>query len=307
MTKISAEPSGVTLFPLHLNYNRQPISITSSPQVSTLTNAGRRTKLIITSISLIGANSGDFAQTNNCGTSVPPGTNCSITATFTPPVLGNRSAAVSIIDSDPFSPQQLSLTGVSLLDSAAKLISSKNPSVLHTPVTFNATVSSPSGGKPTGSVSFLDGTTTLATKPLRGSTAAFTTSTLPLGFNIITAFYGGDLNYGISTSAPVNQRVVEATTTAVSSSPNPSTYGEAVTFTAVVTSKVGAPPDGETVSFMKGKMVLGTGTLSGGSATFITSTLKVGTTSVTAVYGGDSNFAGSKSKPVKQVVEKAGE
>ncbi len=94
------------------------------------------------------------------------------------------------------------------------------------------------------------------------------------------------------------------TTTTLSSSPNPSTYGEPVTFTAVVTP---APPDGETVSFMKGKTVLGTGTLSGGSASFITSTLKVGTTSVTAVYGGDSDFEGSKSKPVKQVVEKAGE
>jgi hypothetical protein len=91
------------------------------------------------------------------------------------------------------------------------------------------------------------------------------------------------------------------TTTTLTSAPNPSTYGEAVTFTAVVTP---APPDGETVSFMKGKTVLGTGSLSGGTATFVTSTLKVGTTSVTAVYGGDSNFAASKSKPVKQVVEK---
>jgi len=94
------------------------------------------------------------------------------------------------------------------------------------------------------------------------------------------------------------------TKTTLTSSPDPSTYGEAVTFTAVVAP---APPNGETVSFMKGKTVLGTGTLSGGTATFITSTLKVGTTSVTAVYAGDSDFKGSKSKPVKQVVEKTGE
>ena len=91
------------------------------------------------------------------------------------------------------------------------------------------------------------------------------------------------------------------TATTLTSAPNPSTYGEAVTFTAVVTP---APPDGETVSFMKGKTVLGTGTLSEGTATFVTLTLKVGTTSVTAVYGGDSEFEGSKSKAVKQVVEK---
>jgi hypothetical protein len=97
--------------------------------------------------------------------------------------------------------------------------------------------------------------------------------------------------------------VAEATTTTLTSSPNPSTDGEAVTFTANVTSKAGPPPDGETVSFMEGKKVLGTGTLSGGSATFTTSTLKVGTTPVTADYAGDADFGSSKSKPVKQVVQ----
>ncbi len=102
-------------------------------------------------------------------------------------------------------------------------------------------------------------------------------------------------------------QMVQSTSTTLSSVPNPSTYGQAVTFTATVSSKIGAPPDGETVSFMKGKTVLGTGTLSGGTASFTSSTLKVGTTSVTAVYGGDANFAASKSKPVKQVVEKAQE
>jgi hypothetical protein len=98
--------------------------------------------------------------------------------------------------------------------------------------------------------------------------------------------------------------IAASTTTTLSSSPNPSTYGQAVTFTAAVTSSVGAPPDGETVTFMNGKTALGTGALSGGLASFTTSTLKLGTTSVTAVYGGDSNFAGSTSKTVSQVVEK---
>ncbi len=109
---------------------------------------------------------------------------------------------------------------------------------------------------------------------------------------------------GCGTVFKLTPAKVTKTTTTLTSAPNPSTYGEAVTFTAVVTP---APPDGETVSFMKGKTVLGTGTLSGGTATFVTSTLKVGTTSVTAVYGGDSEFDGSKSKPVKQVVEKTEE
>jgi hypothetical protein len=53
---------------------------------------------------------------------------------------------------------------------------------------------------------------------------------------------------------------------------------------------------------MRGTKVLGTGALSGGSASFTTSTLPVGTSYIKAAYGGDSNFAGSKSNLVKQVV-----
>jgi len=94
----------------------------------------------------------------------------------------------------------------------------------------------------------------------------------------------------------------EPTTSTVTSAPNPSNLDQAVTFSATVTSSAGSPPDGETVSFVQGKKVLGTGTLSSGSATFTTSTLAKGNHSVVAEYGGDANFASSKSKPVKQVV-----
>jgi len=96
------------------------------------------------------------------------------------------------------------------------------------------------------------------------------------------------------------------TTTSLSASPNPSTKGEAVTFTAAVTSVGGAPPDGETVTFIKGTKVWATGTLSGGSASYTTSTLSLGNHVITAVYGGDATFLGSTSKPVKQVVNQAG-
>jgi hypothetical protein len=100
--------------------------------------------------------------------------------------------------------------------------------------------------------------------------------------------------------AKIDTRI--ATTTTLTSSPNPSTHGQAVTFTAAVGSSSGARPDGEQVSFMKGKTVLGTGTLSGGTATFTTSSLPTGTNMIQAVYGGDNNFAGSKSKTLTQTV-----
>jgi Bacterial Ig-like domain (group 3) len=93
------------------------------------------------------------------------------------------------------------------------------------------------------------------------------------------------------------------TDTTLTSSPNPSSQGQDVTFTATVTSSAGAPPDGETVSFVSGQSTLGTGTLSGGVAIFDTMQLPVGTTVVKAVYAGDSEFKGGKSKPVKQVVQ----
>jgi hypothetical protein len=98
--------------------------------------------------------------------------------------------------------------------------------------------------------------------------------------------------------------IKEPTTTSLTSKPNPSTDGQKVTFTAVVSSSEGAPPNGETVSFMNGKTVLGPPEkLSDGKATFSDSTLPAGaTTSVTAVYSGDSNFQGSTSNKVEQVV-----
>lgn len=97
-----------------------------------------------------------------------------------------------------------------------------------------------------------------------------------------------------------------ATTTTLSSALNPSSYGQSVTFTAVVTSSQGAPPDGETVTFKQSSTVLGTGALNGGTATFSTSTLKTGgTDSIKATYAGDSNFATSTSNVVSQVVNQA--
>lgn len=93
------------------------------------------------------------------------------------------------------------------------------------------------------------------------------------------------------------------TTTTISSSLNPSLYGQAVTFTAVVSPQ---PPDGETISFKQGSTVLGTGSLSGGTATFTISTLNAGNNNIRAAYSGDSSFASSTSTKLVQAVDPAG-
>ncbi len=112
------------------------------------------------------------------------------------------------------------------------LASSLNPSGYGQSVTRMATVSSSTA---TGSVQFFDGATSLGTKTLSGGAASLSTSSLTMSSHSITSVYGGDVNYGGSTSAALTQVVNSAsTTTALSSSLNPSGYGQNVTFTATV-------------------------------------------------------------------------
>jgi len=184
------------------------------------------------------------------------------------------------------------------------VVSSANPSRSGHAVNFVVTVSS-SAVVPTGDIQLLKGTTVLARLALKAGAVKYTTATLPAGFNTITVVYAGDANNNGSVSAPLNQFVLAAAMTTLTSSPNPSVYGQTVIFSTTIASSIGVPPDGETVTFKHGASVLGTGTLSGGTATLSTSTLAVGTKLVTAIYGGDTDFAASTSKAASQVIGKA--
>ena len=96
-----------------------------------------------------------------------------------------------------------------------------------------------------------------------------------------------------------------ATTTTVASSLNPSVVGQAVMFTATVSSTAGAPPNGEPITFKNGSSVLGTAPLSGGIASLTTSSLAAGIYTITASYAGDANFSASNSPGLRQVVNSA--
>jgi hypothetical protein len=105
-------PSGpaVALSSPSLTFASQNIGTTSAAQTVTLTNVGIAT-LTLTSVNVTGANPGDFAQTNTCGTSVAVGGTCTINVTFTPAAAGARTASVSIADNGPGSPQAITLAG----------------------------------------------------------------------------------------------------------------------------------------------------------------------------------------------------
>ncbi len=101
--------------------------------------------------------------------------------------------------------------------------------------------------------------------------------------------------YGQVTTTPG----LTATTTTLAVSPNPATAGQAVTFSAQVSPASGTGTPTGTVNFMNGTTQLGSGTLNAsGQATYSTSTLAAGTYSLTAAYGGDSNYSGSTSSAV---------
>ena len=91
----------------------QLVGTTSAPQTVTLSNTGSGT-LTISSIAISGGNSGDFAQTNNCGGSVAAGARCSISVTFSPTGILVRSSTLVIQDNASGSPQEVSLTGTGL-------------------------------------------------------------------------------------------------------------------------------------------------------------------------------------------------
>jgi len=159
-------------------------------------------------------------------------------------------------------------------------------------VTFTATVTSNTTGVPTGTVTFMNGATSLSTVPVNGSGVASLSIALPLGANSVTAVYSGDANFNTSTSSGVNELVQKAATTVTLSAPNAANLNQSVTFTATVAAGALGTPTG-TVTFMDGgtTQIGSASSLSGtGVATLSTSALSAGTHNITAVYGGDNNY-----------------
>ena len=95
-----------SLSPTSLTFASQTVGSSSAAQTVTLSNTGGAA-LTITSI----AASGDFAETNNCGSSLAASGNCTISVTFTPTASGTRTGSLGVTDNAAGSPQTVSLTG----------------------------------------------------------------------------------------------------------------------------------------------------------------------------------------------------
>lgn len=187
------------------------------------------------------------------------------------------------------------------------IASSLNPSTFGQSVTFVASIQPPAGTSASGTVSFLDGGASIGTATVSSNSAQLTISGLAAGSHSITASYGGNATLAGSASGVLIQTVNKAATSAaVTSNLNPSTYGQTVTFTATVQPASGSAPTG-TVTFLDGSTQLGTANLSGGAAQFTTAgtALIAGVHSITSRYAGDGNFVGSTSAVLTQTVNAA--
>jgi hypothetical protein len=215
-------------------------------------------------------------------------------------------------------------TAVYTATTSTTLASSPDPSFSGQYVTFTATVTAQDAPtSPTGSVSFYAcataacGHTDLlgsATVRPHGKTS-FSTRCLPVGTTYVEAVYeGASTNFSSSTSNRVAQVIkspVVPTATTLTSSPNPSAPGRAVSFTAVVAKASGSGPPTGVVNFSRcpsasncsTPVLLASESLRSGAATFSTSGLPSGTTYVEAGYAGVPGALGSSaSSIIAQVV-----
>ena len=120
-------PPTVTVAPASLTYTALAVGSSSTAQTVTLTNSGS----VAVSVTSIAA-SGDFSETNTCGSSVAVGASCTIAVVFTPTTAGARSGTLTITDNATGAPQTVALTGT-------------GTSVLIAPTSTSLTISSAGG------------------------------------------------------------------------------------------------------------------------------------------------------------------
>lgn len=189
------------LSPTNLNFPNQTVNTTSAPLPVTVSSTGTG-DLVVYNVGVSGPNAFEFGfSTAPLPITVPPGQTTTIQVTFTPAATGKRSGVLFVTDDANNGTQSLALHGTGVLLSKTVVASSENPSSLGQNVVFTASVTG-SGTTPTGTVTFTDGSTTLATVTLSSSgSAAYQTSSLTAGSHNIVATYSGDPTYGASSAA----------------------------------------------------------------------------------------------------------
>jgi sugar lactone lactonase YvrE len=331
---IFPDPADTTVF--FISYAQLPspsfastnIGSTSSdsPETVTITNVGNQPLTAVTpGLVVTGPNFVQVAGSGtpeDCGTGfsaapLAPGASCNLSISFEPQAAGALTSTAVFTDNTlNVSPsgQTITLSGqgvaVSTTTTASSATAPFNSSAQN--VTLTATVTSNSGTVNAGSVTFWvsNGGTAIG-MPVTSATLTNGTVSVSYGlpasvavgaYTINTTYNAGGSFTGSTGSAQTLTVTKAAPAVSLASSANPALVNNAITLTATVSSSAGTPTGA--VSFLDGTTLLGSGTLSASTATYTTSGLAVGSHSITAVYGGDSDFLTVTSSALAEVIAK---
>jgi hypothetical protein len=234
------------------------------------------------------------------------GSGQAVSITTTTLTVGSHTVTVNYANTDGnFNASNGSLAGgqtVVAADTSTVVNTFLNPTVFGQSVTFTATVTANAPSTAvvnTGTVTFLDGVTPLATVSVSATgVATFSTSSLTVGAHTITATFSDGANFN-SSSGSTTQTVNPAdTSTSVVSSVNPTVFGQSVTFTATVTAVApsGATVNTGTVQFRIDGVNFGSAVnvnASGVASSAATTTLSAGNHTIAALYSDGTTFNGS--------------
>jgi len=226
--------------------------------------------------------------------------------------VGNHAIGAAYSGDSNNRPATATLAGGQTVNAAATTttITPPAPVDLGASVLVHVTVAvqSPGSGTPSGSVTIADGAATCAaTLDASGAGSCSLTPPAPAGTHSLSAAYAGTQNFAASTGTASLTVNAGSAGTVLTSSSNPSVFGDSITLTATVTPQPGNPAPTGTVDFLDGGTAIADCTgvaLSGGSAACTTSTLSVGSHAMQANYSGDSNTSASTGT-LTQVVAQA--
>lgn len=303
--------------PAYVDFGPTGVGRTSAAEQVTLRNDGNGT-LHVASIGV----TGPFAATNTCGAPLAPASTCTINITATPTANGRATGLVTIIDDAAGKSHGVALQ----VDGVTGAVLQARPrSIDFGPQAFGSTSASrsvvlTSTGTDTASLGavFTNGdypqTNNCGNTLAPGASCTINVSFRPSlesdPLDLVGYVAAGGSNVlGSPLLVPLQGRGAAAagarTTTTLVSSANPAGAGDAVEFTATVTSSTAGTITGN-VEFRDGNAVLGTDALASGTAHYTASTLAAGSHSISAAYLGNGTFAPSNSPALDQVINASG-
>jgi hypothetical protein len=302
----------------YLNFGNLAPNISSAPLQLKVTNTGNVT-LNLANTLITGPNAADFTidpATTNCvptpGYLLSSGQTCAIGIVFKPSAGGSRNATLTLVDNTVtgFDTAALHGNGLGTNQSIFVITSPADGSSFKStvPITFSATVSSPTGAPPTGTVQFkVDNANWGGPVTLVAGKASTTVSGLSITGHTLSATYNGDSNYAAAGPIFVGVTITQIKIGAsVSLSPTVSTGGSCASpqFVATVTGKPGQVPTGQ-VQLLDAGAAIAAGTLQNGRIVLAPHQLSSGPHWLTANYSGDKNYEPSISPALIESISAA--